>query len=64
MKEPLPTDRHVTYLFQRRRCGRADCRCALGEQHGPYWYAYFRDDTGKLRSRYVGKHRTGQEVGA
>ena len=23
---------------QTRRCGRADCRCAAGEPHGPYAY--------------------------
>jgi hypothetical protein len=33
------------------RCGKETCtRCP----HGPYWYAYWRED-GKRRSRYVGK---------
>jgi hypothetical protein len=33
------------------RCGKQECtRCP----HGPYWYAYWRED-GKRRSRYVGK---------
>ena len=33
------------------RCGKDSCtRCP----HGPYWYAYWRED-GKRRSRYVGK---------
>src|SRR6476661_3409712 len=22
---------------ERRRCGKANCRCAAGEPHGPYW---------------------------
>lgn len=33
------------------RCGKASCsRCP----HGPYWYAYWRED-GRRRSRYLGK---------
>ncbi len=45
------------YQLERVRCGKVGCKCAgaQGELHGPYWYAYWRDD-GKLRSRYVGKH--------
>lgn len=44
------------YQLERVRCGKAGCKCAgeNGELHGPYWYAYWRDD-GKLKSRYVGK---------
>lgn len=33
------------------RCGNRRCRSC---PHGPYWYAYWRED-GKLKSRYVGK---------
>jgi hypothetical protein len=41
----------VTYRQEPVRCGRANCtRCP----HGPYWYAYWRED-GRLRSRYIGK---------
>lgn len=37
---------------QTRRCGRAGCRCAAGQPHGPY--AYFTPRTrGRGRSRYV-----------
>ncbi len=33
------------------RCGKTACsRCP----HGPYWYAYWRED-GRRRSRYLGK---------
>lgn len=33
------------------RCGKESCtRCP----HGPYWYAYWRED-GRRHSRYVGK---------
>lgn len=44
------------YQLERIRCGKAGCKCAgeNGELHGPYWYAYWRDD-GKLKSRYIGK---------
>jgi hypothetical protein len=41
----------TTYRRQLVRCGKPTCsRCP----HGPYWYAYWRQD-GRLRSRYVGK---------
>lgn len=33
------------------RCGKDACTAC---PHGPYWYAYWRED-GKRRSRYVGK---------
>ncbi len=51
--------RHISgrlYQLERVRCGKAGCKCAgeNGELHGPYWYAYWRDD-GRLKSRYVGK---------
>ncbi|MCA1700849.1 MAG: hypothetical protein LC790_18865 [Actinobacteria bacterium] len=37
---------------QGRRCGRASCRCAQGELHGPYWYLAVHADGGR-RSVYV-----------
>jgi hypothetical protein len=41
----------VTYRQQMVRCGKDGCtRCP----HGPYWYAYWRED-GRLKSRYIGK---------
>lgn len=41
----------VTYRRQTVKCGKRGCtRCP----HGPYWYAYWRED-GRLRSRYIGK---------
>jgi hypothetical protein len=33
-------------------CGKLDCPC----KHGPYYYAYWRDDKGKLRKKYIGKY--------
>lgn len=41
----------VTYRLEPVKCGKNGCtRCP----HGPYWYAYWREE-GKLRSRYIGK---------
>ena len=44
------------YQLELIRCGKLGCKCAgeNGELHGPYWYAYWRED-GKLKSRYIGK---------
>jgi len=37
-------------------CGKERCKkCARGEGHGPYWYAYWWED-GKTRKKYVGKN--------
>jgi hypothetical protein len=57
---------------QRRRCGKAGCRCADGEPHGPY--AYFAPRTaGRGRLKYVpsglveavrGRLRRGEQVEA
>ena len=50
--QPEPAEHgKVTYRLEPVRCGRAGCtRCP----HGPYWYAYWRED-GRVRSRYIGK---------
>ena len=37
---------------QMRRCGKAGCRCAEGERHGPYSYVSVRTDDGS-RLLYV-----------
>ncbi|HLV99391.1 MAG TPA: DUF6788 family protein [Ktedonobacterales bacterium] len=51
----VPSDRHITYLLQYRTCGKAGCRtCQQGPGHGPYWYAYWREQQ-RVRSGYVGK---------
>lgn len=51
----LPSDQHITYQHQYRKCGKASCRtCREGQGHGPYWYAYWREGS-RLRSGYVGK---------
>ena len=48
--ERVPSGGKVTFRLEDVRCGKATCtRCP----HGPYWYAYWRED-GKLRKRYLG----------
>lgn len=51
----LPTDQHITYQLQFRKCGKPSCStCRSGQGHGPYWYAYWREGS-RLKSGYVGK---------
>jgi Family of unknown function (DUF6788) len=52
----IPEDRHVYYQQEYRNCGKQHCHaCQDGKKgHGPYWYAYWRED-GRLRSGYIGK---------
>jgi Family of unknown function (DUF6788) len=60
---PLPTDRHITYQTQYRKCGKKNCRICNAEGskgHGPYTYAFWHDDQGKMHSKYVGKAKEGQ----
>jgi len=39
-----------TYQLRTRKCGKKDCKCQRGEEHGPYWYV----SNGSLK--YVGKN--------
>ena len=51
----IPSDQHITYQLQYRKCGKASCStCRNGQGHGPYLYAYWREGS-RLRSGYVGK---------
>lgn len=51
----LPSNQHITYQLQYRKCGKVSCStCRNGPGHGPYWYAYWRDGS-RLRSGYIGK---------
>lgn len=55
----VPDGAKVTYRREEVRCGKANCkRCP----HGPYWYAYWRED-GRLRSRYLGSAKAGRTPG-
>lgn len=38
---------------QGRRCGKATCRCAAGELHGPYTYLSVAGRSGRSRTVYV-----------
>ncbi len=57
--ERLPSrkgTRHYTYRQEYVKCGKEGCKCARGKGHGPYWYAYWKEQ-GKLKKRYLGKTR-------
>ena len=49
--EPPTPQSKITFRQQSVKCGKAGCTAC---PHGPYWYAYWRED-GKTRSRYIGK---------
>lgn len=48
----------VTYRREWVRCGKPTCRRC---PHGPYWYAYWKED-GRTRSQYVGRHLPGEPL--
>ena len=53
----IPSNQHITYQLQFRKCGKASCStCKSGQGHGPYWYAYWREGS-RLKSGYVGKNK-------
>ena len=52
LPDPLPKILPGTVHEQWVRCGRSNCRCALGQLHGPYFYRFWRED-GRLRKQYV-----------
>jgi hypothetical protein len=53
--------KNLTYRLEKVRCGKKGCKCADGEPHGPYWYAYW-SEAGKTKSRYVGKKPPGMKA--
>lgn len=51
----LPLEAHITYQLQYRKCNKPHCiTCHSGQRHGPYTYAYWREN-GRLKSKYIGK---------
>lgn len=48
----------VTYRQERVRCGKDSCSTC---PHGPYWYAYWRED-GRTSKQYIGRHLPGQPL--
>jgi hypothetical protein len=49
----LPNNRHLTYQLQYRKCGKPGCHPCSNRGHGPYWYAYWRDEEGRVRSKHI-----------
>jgi hypothetical protein len=49
---------NVTFRQEMVRCGKDGCTTC---PHGPYWYAYWRED-GRTRSRYIGKQLPAEEA--
>jgi len=49
----------VSYQHEWVKCGKPGCKKC---PHGPYWYAYWRED-GRLRSRYLGSAKAGRSPG-
>ncbi len=46
-------------VMRSTRCGRAGCKCAKGEKHGPYLYVSVFQE-GRTRSVYVPQHLEGE----
>ena len=44
-----------------RTCGRANCRCARGHLHGPY-YVLRRRDRGRQRKEYVPREKVAETL--
>jgi hypothetical protein len=34
------------------KCGKPNCKCSLGQFHGPYFAAFWKED-GRIRKRYI-----------
>jgi hypothetical protein len=48
---------HLTYARIYKKCGNPSCSvCRDGKGHGPYWYAYWREN-GKRHTVYVGPEK-------
>lgn len=50
-REPSLAKKNAREEF--RKCGKANCRCARGELHGPYLYLQYREG-GKVKRQYLG----------
>ncbi len=48
----------LTYRQEHVRCGKDSCSTC---PHGPYWYAYWKED-GRTRKRYIGRHLPGEPL--
>ena len=54
---PVKPGTWVYFRQQRVLCGRKTCAICgdKGPGHGPYWYMYWRGETGRYHSGYIGK---------
>lgn len=57
--EAIAATRHSALCAQLVRCGKAGCRCAAGELHGPYHYLFWREGRG-LKKLYVRRADVGR----
>lgn len=48
----------LRYRQEEVRCGKRSCSSC---PHGPYWYAYWKED-GRTRKRYIGRHLPGEPL--
>lgn len=48
----------LSYRQEQVRCGKDHCSAC---PHGPYWYAYWKED-GRTRKRYIGRHLPGEPM--
>jgi hypothetical protein len=48
----------LTYRQEQVRCGKPGCSTC---PHGPYWYAYWKED-GRTRKRYIGRTLPGEPL--
>lgn len=48
----------LTYRQEHVRCGKHGCATC---PHGPYWYAYWKED-GRTRKRYIGRTLAGEPL--
>lgn len=56
--EPEVRAGKVSYRLEPVNCGKPGCsKCP----HGPYWYAYWRED-GRVKSKYIGRKLTVDEL--
>ena len=42
---------HATVREENFKCGKSLCQMC---PHGPYYYAYWKDESGKLKKKYIG----------
>lgn len=50
MKKYKSVPSYATIKEERIKCGKSCLLCP----HGPYYYAYWKDDGGKLKKKYIG----------